>query len=371
MGWNESARAFTRGLVLGQRAQFHDDKMEVVRAREEREKKRSKREEEKHAEWKRSSDKKKRFEVVKREVDTAKAMISAGQSRAAAKKIVDLYNNEYPNQDEARIIFREDDPENEIWSKGNMQGKEVALLTKNWGVLPAKNLKDVMGVISSNLDYDQFSKDLEGVTKAVAEKNASEKPFKAQDGKMYIQQWEEGPGGSVVKAGDPVPYQGKQALKGFEKKVSEAGLDPSKLTTKEKQIGAGIREKIKEPKPGDTSAAGKKKAEEFIKDLKILGKPFAKPGKEMIDPQTLEIKNEGKSAWDAANDFLQKYKDKKELSPAERRKVDDAKRFLEVFEKISKYTASKYLGKGSGKGWHQYAGDAPIKKTNDGLKASH
>ena len=387
MGWRESARAFERGLTLGQRARFHKDEMGLKEdlleqrrkeweAKEGRAKSEETRKGEKHEAWKKERDKKARFDVVKREVDTAQAMVKAGQNRQAAKKIVDLYNTQYPNQDEARIIFKEDDPGNKIWQQGNMKDKEIAMVTKQWGVLPAKNLKDVMKVVSSNLDYGQFTKDLEAVESAVAQKNAAEKPFQTREGDWFIQLWKEGPGGSVVKDGDPQPYTGETQVAGGEKKALEAGLDPEKLPKEDKQRLAGIREKIKEPKPGDIPTANKKKAEEFIKDLQILSKPFNKGNKEIIDPDTLEITSEGQSAWDQANELMQKYMDKKELSQEQRRKLDEAKQFLDVYDKIAKYTASKYGGRGKkgGRSWKDYAGNAPIKPKQgipDQMAVSH
>ncbi len=366
MGWRESARSFERGLTLGQRARFHKDEMGLKEdlleqrrkeweAKEGRAKTEETRKGEKHEAWKKERDKKARFDVVKREVDTAQAMVKAGQNRQAAKKIVDLYNTQYPNQDEARIIFREDDPENKIWQQGNMKNKEIAMVTKQWGVLPAKNLKDVMKVVSSSLDYGQFSKDLEAVEGAVAQKNAAEKPQQVGKDRWVIQKWKEGPGGSVVRDGDPVAYTGETALQGFEKKAAEAGLDPAKLTKEQKKIGAGIKEKEKQPKEtGPVDPA--KKTQEYLRDLKLLGQKFAKPGTQIIDWQTGEINMAGaKSAYDAAQDLIQKYRDKKQLSATERRKLDDAQTYIQVYDNVTKTVGGKY-GVQQG-GWKEFEGE--------------
>lgn len=439
MGWNESARAFTRGLVLGQRGAFHDDEMEqrssmLQQRRKEHDESmalqrtQSKRQGEKHEAWKQ----KEKFEELKVELDAAKKLSDLGNKRAAAKKFSDAYNRLYPNGDELMMIFKEDRPDDPYWSRKGMEDREVSLVSKKWGESGFKSIDDVFEYAASNLDHKTFNEDYKNALKAVAEKNAAEKSFTGEDGKQYIKTWELGEGGVPAPAGEK-PYTGITEASQLQKNISELEKVGIKLTDSQKAIVAGLESKapskakvgLEEKKiesanqraadanvvaieginqraetadkdraskekiaaedlkskeaiaiikaKGAGSAAARKKAEEFLKDLKILSKPFAKPGSQVIDPVTLEITNEGKSAWDAANEFLQKYKDKTEMSSAERRKIDDAKRFLEVFDIISQLTAAKYTGNKGKRSWKDYAGDTAIKKapSSDQMAISH
>lgn len=340
MSYRSAARSFQRGFVQGQRAgEF--EQLQGFREREEGRR-------QKRHEWeKEDREKQKKFEVVKQEVNTAKAMMDAGDERGAAKKVVDLYNEQYPNGDEVRIIFKSDSPNDDRWNTDpNLRGKDIAVLSKSGGMLPYKNMKDLMKFVASSLKYEQFSKDMDAVSARVADANTQSKPFKADDGKMYIQRFKEGPGGSIIKDGDPVPYSGKAPLAGGLKQASESGLDTSKLSRKDKEILAGIRVKKKDPealKLGDRSKAAKLQSEVFAKDLNIVLKPFSKPGRMVINLESGEITDEGQNALDAALNLFQKYKDKKELTPQERKKLSSARDVWNIWKKMKATISGRYL----------------------------
>jgi hypothetical protein len=367
MGYKSAARSFQVGLGMGQQAKEFEQLQGLREKADVRAEKASVRAEKQAGRetaefgWKQEEhDKKKRFEIIKRETDTAKAMLDAGDERGAAKKIIDLYNEQYPNGDEVRIIFKSDNPNDEKWnSDPNLKGRDIAVLSKSGGILPGKNMKELMKVVASSLDYGQFVKDSDAVSAKVAEANRASKPFQAHDGKMYIQQFKEGPGGSVIKAGDPVPYTGKTPMTGKLAEAAGACLDTSKLSTKDKRVLAGLREKEKTAKPGEAGfKTSKAQTEMFAKDIKLMLTPFAKPGKTLIDPETYELTNEGKGAMDAASDLWQKYQDKKPLTPQEKRKVGQARDVLDAFSKMFGTVYSKYdtksKAKGKNKSWKKY-----------------
>lgn len=341
MGYKSAARSFQFGLNYGQRAKEFEQ-LQGLREKEEG------RREERHQWATEDREKKKKFEVVKREVDTAKALMDAGDERAAIKKIADLYNERYPNGDEVRIIVKSDNPNDAKWETDpNLKGKDIAVLSKTGGIMPFKSTKDLMNYVATNLNYGQFKKDADAAMAKIAQVNATAKPFRAHDGKMYIQQYKMGPGGSIVKDGDPVPYTGKTAVGGLEEKAMVLGKNLEGLSEREKGALLGTHQKIKdkEPlKPGDRVKTAKAQSDLFAKDLNIVLKPFSKPGRTIINMETGEITDEGQNALDAALNLYQKYKDNPDtLTPQERKKLQSARDVWNIWKKMRNTISSRYL----------------------------
>ncbi len=352
MGYRSAGKAFQHGLDMGQRDKEFE---EVQGLREKEETRRTTR----HKWEKEDREKKKKFEAMVKEIDAADAMAEF-DPRGAAKKVGDLYNDRYPDNGMAKIIFREDNPEAEIWKDKNLKGN-IVVLSQKGGLKSFNNVKELTKYAAGSLNYKEYIKSSNAVTAKVAKANTASKPFKAHDGKMYRRQYKEGPGGSVVEAGDPVPYTGKTAMAGGLAKASEAGLDTSKLSKQDKKILGGIREKEKQPtptKPGDKVKAAKAQSELFIKDLSVVLKPFSKPGRTIINMESGEITDEGQNALDSALNLYQKYKDKKELTPQEKKKLKSARDVWNIYKKMQETISARYLRQPKGgktKSWQDYS----------------
>jgi hypothetical protein len=341
-----------RGMQLGMQAKATRKMMDIREKEEERRQQRREWEKEDRA-------KKKQFEVVERKVKTAEAMMDAGQERAAIKEVVDTYNERYMNNDEVRVIYRSDldhvtNPELRRKWDSDFKGKDVAMISKRHGMLPVKNTKDIMKIVTSGLNYDQFSQDYDDTQRRVAEANDKAQPFPWR-GQHWVQKFKVGPGGSVVKDGNPVPFTGPTPPTGIAKKGAELGIDVTKLPKRQKGALLGTHEKIKEPKPGEIA---KVQTEQDAKNLKTVLTPFAKPGRTLIDPDTLELTNEGKSALDVALDLHQKYKVSPEtLTPQEKKKLKYAIDAWKIYGVIAERAAAQYLKtgeRGGKKTWKKY-----------------
>jgi len=301
--------------------------------------------------------KKKRFDVIKTKINTAKALVDAGDHRQAAKMVMDMYNDEYPDDDESRIIFKEDNPDDEIWKK--YDDHEMLVISKKQGVLPIKRMQDLLEVMASTVDYKEFSKDDDALEARVSAKNDAEKPFRAQDGKFYIQKWKRGKGGMPEKDGDPMPYVGPTAMGKDLERAAAVGLE--NLSVKDREILIKMREQKKEPTPKDSKGAfdaQKAETEVMIKDLTLLLKPFAKSGTMLLISDSGDLTKAGQTALDAASDLWQKQKDKpKSMSPQEKRKVNQAKELLQTYEVMRQRIQSKYSrqgGAGGKQSWKDY-----------------
>jgi hypothetical protein len=135
----------------------------------------------------------------------------------------------------------------------------------------------------------------------------------------------------------------------FQKKLNQKmeTINPKALIEKDGQVGVlqqpsgggaisfkGV-EGIEVPKDSKSEKAAidlaKAMTEKEMKELKHILTLFAKPGKQLFDPETLEITNEGKSALDAALDLINKEKDGKPLSRSESEKLPHAKTAWKIY----------------------------------------
>lgn len=88
--------------------------------------------------------------------------------------------------------------------------------------------------------------------------------------------------------------------------------------------------------------AAKALTDREMKDLKAVLAPFAKPGKQLIDFETGELSNEGKSALDAALDLINKDREGKPLSSSDKEKLTRAKQAWRIYNASADRISSSY-----------------------------
>lgn len=87
---------------------------------------------------------------------------------------------------------------------------------------------------------------------------------------------------------------------------------------------------------GGVSADEKRAFDLMVKRMETELEPFAEPGKQVIDPDTLEITHEGKNALRAAMKIVQKYQDDpKSLDKSEMELLNNAIRAVQIYQSIS------------------------------------
>ena len=372
--WESAAKSLPGGVVLGERAVEREEDRKVRQdALEQRKKEfelQNTRAQELHDARMEEYDEKKEFKKIKSSFDAYHAMYTAGvenddmnMQRSAAAGLVGIYNNKLPNGDEVKLIFKGDSAGNpelaQKWdSDPKLKGKEVAVLSKSGGIMPFRNLDDVFKFAASGLNMENFTAGRKQAELKIAEMNAKEEPFTAEDGNKYLRTWKLGPGGMPEKGpvralSDVEASQDKESP--AKKKLREAetvlGGKPSKG---ERRILAGVAspegetaaelhraQAARARKEGKGEDAGKQR-DQFKKDLDLVLRPFAAPGKQLLDEDG-ELNNDGHVALDAANKLIEKADNEPDkMTKEEKRKVVHARRAWEIYEKISGHIAAGY-----------------------------
>lgn len=328
-------------------------------------------------------EKKEQFEKTRKKFDAAALLFDSGADRQAAAILIDAYNNDLINGDEIRVIFKSDAANPELKAKWdtdpNFQGKDIVVQSKQNGILPFKNMRDVMKYAAAKLDQKTFLEGSKQAEQSIAALNAKEQPFLAKDGHKYLQTWELGPGG-LPKKGPITPYTGVDRASALQEKVADTEtVLGRKPTTAEKQTILGVREKEKTAAPAaaeDTMKALKstadltgKQRDQFKKDLDLVLRPFSAGGKPVLDFKTGEITTAGTNALATASKLV----DKAAASPAtlsveEKRNLPHAKRALQIYEAISGFVSKGYGATPGGEKPQAGSADMPDPVANKGRR---
>jgi hypothetical protein len=378
--WTGATEGLNRGVVLGERATEREADRKVredyLAEQKRQHDQTNKRADETHTALMQDWTDKKQYEKAEKSFNAANSLYEASkvtgdvnQQRMATKLLADTYNQHWVNGDEMQIIFKGDSANNpemaQKWDEDpNLKDKEVAILSKTGGLMPFKNLDETFKFAASNLNLKNFTAGVKQAETKIAELNAAEQPFTAEDGHKYLKTWQLGPGG-IPQAG-PVraltDVEAKQTKSPGQAKLGEAravlGREP---TPSEKKVAAGLAspegetaaelhraqtQKVRQEGKGETTKQQleltNKQLDTFKKDMDLLLRPFAAPGKTLIDDDG-ELNNDGHVAFDAASKLVDKADAEPDaLTKEEKRKVDFARRALGTYEKISGHIAARY-----------------------------
>jgi hypothetical protein len=317
--------------------------------------------------WKKEDrQKKNEYEVLMGELHLGNSLVDAGNIREGAARWVNAYNKKWPDGKEAILSFRSDKPDAESMAKWDrmpgLKGKEIALLTEDEeaGLLGFKDIKQLRIFINRVMkNPKEYLKAYNKSASAVAERNASEKPFQYKDGSWYIQKWGMGPGGNIKKDSvvpyterTPVTAEGRVGLriKAYEKAAGKR-LTPSEI--KEVRLG------IKPPKKEKVVSPGKK-LDQYKKSLDLVLRPFkskSKPSSSIFDDEG-DLTESGQNALDTALKLVEKADNNPEsLTASEKKKLPHARRAWDIFSKISEEISAEYETERepeTGKDWRQY-----------------
>jgi hypothetical protein len=334
-------------------------------------------------EWEKAERKKRQdFEIMQKEFNVVEILNRSGNKKDAAARLSNFYNSRYPDGNEIRIVFKDDIENQRQQNIPGFEGREVAIFSKNEGMLPFKTMDELIRYTAANLNYDNYAKEYDAAMAKVADANARETPFTADDGEVYINTWILGPGGNL-KRGPAEKFKDKMPAK------KKTGLDLTltqaekalgrKLTPDEKEIKLGFRKPEKEKKPVDFG----KKLDRYKKSLDLLLRRFVKKGSlgETLSSllgedsdKGVELTDTGRNALDYALSITGK--PIAELTAKEKKLLPYAQQVAQLNEQIFGSIQQEYFGdkvkKGKGDDWRAYQRKPSARqRPNYGLIPAH
>jgi len=376
--WDSAKETFPTGVQLGARTTERDEERAENKRRwdiqDKREETRNEREGTRFK-WEESDRQKKElYDKAEKGFKAAYALFEAGEingdtgmQRQGAALLTNVYNQNWVNGDELKIVFKSDSANNatlsDKWnSDSNLKDKDVAILSKSGGIMPFKDLKDVFTFAAANFNMENFTQGIKLAKLKVAELNAKETPFKGQDGHDYVQTWKIGPGG-IPQKGPVRAYTDVMKETEGQKKMREAEtILGGKVSKSDRRVLAGLatpenaEERVKKAGLGRGEDALKtskilaeltdKERNIFKKDMDMVLRPFAGKGEELFDEDG-EMTPAANNALDNALQLIERADAGEKLAPEEKKKLTHARRAWDIYNKISEKVAAGYGGKGT------------------------
>ncbi|OPY89017.1 MAG: hypothetical protein A4E71_00097 [Smithella sp. PtaU1.Bin162] len=396
--WDSATEGFNKGVALGVRNTERAEERKYRDRAETRRDEEAKRQQESHnlqmrlgAKTEKATgielqekEEQQRQKNFKRSYVIAKALADSGDERPAWSLVSESYNKLVNNGDEMMVFHKDDKgdlefPGGKKWD--DYPGAKHLIVTRKYGAVPVKNISDALKIIEPFTDPEKFMEYERQQKSAVESLNASEKPFRGKDGKLYKKEW------SLTRTGKKskdVPYEGVEHMSVEEQKVRNIKDIPAELLNEEgKRVLLGVS---KAESPSERIAAKKalndsgvkamkdwmdltgKQRDQYKKDLELVLKPFSVGGKPVLDFETGEMTSTGENALKSAGKLIDKAeKDSSSLTTEEKRNLPHARRAQQMYEKISGAVSSDYVKPAKGN-WKQFDTAPGYGNRTDGTK---
>ncbi len=354
--WDSASEGFNRGVPLGMR--MADQAREEERWKKEQglREKQDTRAQQSHEKTMKLTDiqveeatDKQTHRKVKQGIGQMVGLLNVGEEDAALQLAQVMYRQLYPDGKDVRVFSRNWNSEDKIWEKQDKDTNFLVVTGREGEAaspVPFKSAKDVIDIFTPYLDYDKYAEDMKELRKQRNEFNGKQESFVGEDGKRYVKQMnEKGEVGTVEFTG-PVR---ESILKQRKREASEAGLSkgdtriamglskPEGASEAAKNMAQAdkARLEISEIKKGGGKGSTKEALANFKTTMEIALMPFVSKGKPVLNPETMEMTENGENGLKVARALLTKAKNTPNaLTEADLANLQDAEEAVNLYGAI-------------------------------------